>query len=211
MANAVACKMDSRSPQTDNKRLSSDHVDEVRRRLAERSPDAAFTAAEAAIYTGRSTRTLKRAIDAGVGPKREKNPDVSGLGATNRHTRYRKADLDAWREGLVGFATDFHGFQDLTLDAPWVIEGDCVAGHLLDLADVEAVLEVLAANAAVFLRLDEALLRHWVSANRRLPYQEAFTAICQSAMQAADSAAQRDALEEATMPAEGGSRRRPGL
>lgn len=200
--------METSLTQAISKRLSADQIEDVRARLAQRPPDAPFTAAEAAIYTGRSTRTLKRAIDAGVGPKREKNPDVSGLGATNRHTRYRKADLDAWREGLVGFATDFHGFLDLTLDAPWVIEGDCVSGHLLDSADVEAVLEVLAANTVVFLRLDEALLKPWASAKLRLPYQEAFTAICRSATLAADSAAQRDALEEGTMPAEGGSRRR---
>lgn len=57
--------------------------------MHDRHPDSEMTASEAAIYTGRSTRTLKRAIDAGVGPRREKNPDISGLGATNRHTRYR--------------------------------------------------------------------------------------------------------------------------
>ena len=79
-----------------------DQLEETRGRLAQRPPDAAFTAAEAALYTGRSIRTLKRAIDAGVGPRREKNPDVTGKRATNRHTRYRKADLDAWRESLIG-------------------------------------------------------------------------------------------------------------
>lgn len=184
-------------------RLSAAELEQVRARLAQRPPDAAFTAAEAAIYTGRSTRTLKRAIDAGVGPKREKNPDVTGLGATNRHTRYRKAHLDAWRESLVAFATTFREFDDLAADAPWVIGGDKITGHLLDLSDVEAVLQVLGADAVIFLRLDEALARAWAETGMRGGYQEAFERVCRQAMRAAADAAQRDAMEQDTGPALG--------
>lgn len=192
-----------RSPDS---RLTTDDLEQVRTRLAQRPPDAAFTAAEAAIYTGRSTRTLKRAIDAGVGPRREKNPDISGLGATNRHTSYRKADLDAWRESLVAFATGFTDFDDLAADAPWVVEGGKVVGHLLDLADIEAVLQALGADAVVFLRLDEALQRAWLAAGTRKAYQEAFEVICQEAIRAAADAGQTDAMEEATGPALGEGR-----
>ncbi|MDH5824194.1 helix-turn-helix domain-containing protein [Luteimonas sp. RD2P54] len=173
-------------------------MDEVRVRLAQRPPDTAFTASEAAIYTGRSTRTLKRAIDAGVGPKREKNPDISGLGATNRHTRYRKADLDAWRESLVAFATEFRSFSDLALDAPWVMEDSRLVGHLMDLGSAEAVLDTLDADAVVFLRLDEALLRAWSSVDLRRGYQEVFEAICGEIVQTTAAALQRDIMEHDT-------------
>lgn len=187
--------------------ISNDDLERIRARLAGLPPDTAFTAAEAAIYTGRSIRTLKRAIDAGVGPRREKNPDVSGRGATNRHTRYRKADLDVWREGLVSFATDFRSFDDLTADAPWALIGECLVGHLQDLESVDAILEALAADAVVFLRLDEALRQSWASADRRRPYQDAFEAVCREAMRTAADAAQRDALEAETGPASGDGRR----
>lgn len=187
------------------KRLSPDQLEKVRIHLARSPPDTAFTAAEAAIYTGRSVRTLKRAIDAGVGPKREKNPDISGRGAANRHTRYRKADLDVWREGLT-FATDFRSFDALAADAPWALMGEQLAGHLLDLESVDAIMDALAADAVVFLRLDEALQRSWASADRRRPYQDAFEAVCWEAMRAAADAAQRDALEAETGPALGEGR-----
>ncbi|SDW84826.1 helix-turn-helix transcriptional regulator [Lysobacter enzymogenes] len=186
--------------------MSSDDLDRIRARLALLPSDTAFTSAEAAIYTGRSTRTLKRAIDAGVGPKREKNPDVSGRGATNRHTRYRKADLDAWRESLVSFATDFRSFDDLTADAPWMLVGEQLTGHLLDLESVEAILEAMAANTVIFLRLEEALQQSWASDDLRRPYQNAFEAVCREAVRAAADAAQRDALEAETGPALGEGR-----
>lgn len=186
--------------------LSVEELERARLLLGQRPPDAVFTAAEAAIYTGRSTRTLKRAIDAGVGPKREKNPDASGLGATNRHTRYRKVDLDQWRESLVAYVTDFRDFDDLAVDAPWVMEEDKLVGHLLQLADVEAMLVALGSESVIFLRLDEALRRAWASADRRRHYQNAFEAICREAMRTAAEAAQQDDMEEETGPAPGGSK-----
>lgn len=190
--------MSNRLALSSSKHLTIDHLEEVRTLLGLRPPDAAFTANEAAIYTGRSTRTLKRAIDAGVGPKREKNPDISGLGATNRHTRYRKADLDAWRETLIAFATTFRKFDDLAADAPWVVEGDRITGHLLDEADVEAMQQVLGEDAVIFLRLDEALGQAWKSADVRNTYRKSFETICQQAVREAAAAAQRDALEVST-------------
>lgn len=186
--------------------ISNDDLERIRARLAGLPPDSAFTAAEAAIYTGRSIRTLKRAIDAGVGPRREKNPDVSGRGATNRHTRYRKADLDVWRESLVSFATGFRSFDDLAADAPWALIGERLVGHLLDLESLDAILEALAADAVVFLRLDEALQASWTSIDRRGPYQDAFEAVCQEVMRATADAEQRDALEAETGPALGEGR-----
>ena len=185
--------------------ITQDQLDEIRARLAQRPPNDPFTSAEAAIYTGRSTRTLKRAIDAGVGPKREKNPDVSGLAATNRHTRYRKAELDAWRDSLVSFATGFRDFDDLAMDAPWVIDHGQIAGHLLDQKDMEAVLRVLAADAVVFLQLDEALGQAWTLTERRQVYQEVFQTICERAVEAATVAGQRAAMQGNTEPAQGES------
>lgn len=197
----------ARTPTSDrSKQLTSDQLEEVRARLAQRPQDAAFTAAEAAIYTGRSTRTLKRAIDAGVGPRREKNPDISGLGAANRHTSYRKADLDAWRESLVAFATDFRDFDDLAADAPWVVEGDRITGHLLDLADIDVVLQVLNVNEVVFLRLDEALRRRWLPESKRESYGESFDRICSETMQAVRDAQALDAMETRTASALAGSK-----
>lgn len=187
-------------------RLTRVQLEEVQSHLARLPPDTALTAAEAAIYTGRSIRTLKRAIDAGVGPKREKNPDISGRGAANRHTRYRKADLDAWRESLTSFATGFRTFDDLVADAPWALIGERLVGHLLDLESMDTILDALAADAVVFLRLDEALQQSWASLDRRRLYQDAFEAVCLEAMRAAADAAQRDALEAETGPALGEGR-----
>lgn len=181
--------------------LGTEALEQVRAQLAARPADAVFTAAEAAIYTGRSTRTLKRAIDAGVGPRREKNPDISGLGATNRHTRYRKGDLDAWRAGLVGFATGFHGFDELAMDAPWVQEAHRVAGHLLDLTSIEAMLEALANDAVAFLRLDEALGERWASPALRVHYAAQFRQILADTLAGMDAAGERDALDAMTAPA----------
>jgi len=191
--------------------MSSEDLDQIRARLAQLPSDTAFTSAEAAIYTGRSIRTLKRAIDAGVGPKREKNPDISGRGAANRHTRYRKGDLDAWREALVTFAISFRSFDDLAADAPWAIVGERLAGHLLDLETVEDMLALLAAEAVVFLRLDEALQQSWVSVEGRRSYQDAFDAICSAAMRASADAAQRDILEASTAPGSGDNKGRSRL
>lgn len=190
-------------------RLGLEQLEEVRARLAQRPPDAAFTAAEAAIYTGRSTRTLKRAIDAGMGPRREKNPDVSGLGATNRHTRYRKEDLDAWRESLVAFATGFKDFDALAMDAPWVVEGDTILGHLLDLESIEAVLQALEVDAVVFLRLNEVLHRSWASSGMRRTYLETFRSTCQSSVDYAAAFAQTQEIEAATGAAIGEHRKPP--
>lgn len=121
-----------RLTQVVQKRLSAEQLAEVRRRLEEHPEDADFNAVEAAIYVGRSTKTLKREIDAGVGPARAKNPDASGLYATNRHTRYRRGDLDAWRSNLIRFAVAFKRFDDLTLNAPWIVtnEGNIRGAHL---------------------------------------------------------------------------------
>lgn len=47
-----------RLTQTAQKRLTADQLAEVRRRLEERPEDADFNAVEAAIYVGRSTKTL---------------------------------------------------------------------------------------------------------------------------------------------------------
>lgn len=186
--------------------LGVEQLEEARTRLAQRPPDAVFTAAEAAIYTERSTRTLKRAIDAGMGPPREKNPDISGLGATNRHTRYRKAGLDAWRESLVVFATSFRDFGGLSMDAPWVVEGDRVVGHLLDLASIEAVLHALGEDAVVFLRLDEVLRKKWASLELRGRYQEIFRGACLEEIRELADAGQQEVMERETGPAIGESR-----
>jgi hypothetical protein len=173
--------------------ITQDQLDEIRARLAQRPPNDPFTSAEGAIYTGRSTRTLKRAIDAGVGPRREKNPDVSGMAATNRHTRYRKADLDQWRDGLIGFTTKFWDFDDLVTDAPWLVENDRIVGHLMDLEDIDTVLLALGADTVVFLRLDEALRQSWADAALRASYQEVFERIRLQALSDAAAAAQTDA------------------
>ncbi|WP_267087020.1 helix-turn-helix transcriptional regulator [Xanthomonas sacchari] len=159
------------------KRLTSEQLEEVRTRLANRHPDSDFNAAEAAIYTGRSTKTLKRAIDAGVGPKRAKNPDVTGRMATNRHTRYRKSDLDAWRLGLVSFATQFRTFDDLTLESPWIVQDDVVLGHLLDAKDLDAMIGILGVDAVAFFRLDEVLKLRWSDADMRSRYELKFTSV----------------------------------
>lgn len=82
-----------------------------------------------------------------------------------------------------------------------MVEGDRITGHLLDLADVEAVLRVLGEDAVIFLRLDEALRRSWATSEHRRPYQRAFEAICHEAMRAAAASAQCDDLEKDTAPA----------
>jgi len=161
-----------RLTQTAQKRLTADQLAEVRRRLEERAEDADFNAVEAAIYVGRSTKTLERAIDAGVGPARAKNPDASGLYATNRHTRYRKGDLDAWRSSLISFAVAFKRFDDLTLDAPWIVTSEGkIRGHLLDAESVDVVLRALSDEAVVFAPINEALREAWANVPARRVYE----------------------------------------
>lgn len=180
------------------KRLTSEQLEEVRRRLANRHPDSDFNAAEAAIYTGRSTKTLKRAIDAGVGPARSKNPDVTGRMATNRHTRYRKSDLDAWRLGLVSFATQFRTFDDLTMESPWIVQDDVVLGHLLDAKDLDAIIKILGEDAVAFFRLDGALRLRWSDAGLRLCYESEFRSVTEHTLDEFKASAERHELRRDT-------------
>ncbi|WP_099540137.1 hypothetical protein [Stenotrophomonas maltophilia] len=184
-----------RLTQIAQKRLTAEQLAEVRRRLEERPEDADFNAVEAAIYVGRSTKTLKRAIDAGVGPARAKNPDASGLFATNRHTRYRKGDLDAWRSSLISFAVAFKRFDDLTLDAPWIVTNEGkLWGHILDAESIDAVLRALSDDAVVFATLNEALREAWSNMPARRAYEAVFDDLVEHERAAIKAAGERDAL-----------------
>ena len=178
--------------------MTSSQIEEIRARLSRRGADADFTAAEAAIYVGRSERTLKRAIDAGVGPKREKNPDATGKQAKNRHTHFPKHELDRWRAGLYGFTSSFpssfRDFESLTEDQPWVVAEGRVFCHLMDVGDVDEVMEILAGGLVEFYRLDEALLERWAALDLRRIYQDQFKAVIEGSLDAVVSAEQKDTL-----------------
>lgn len=184
-----------RLTQVAQKRLTAEQLAEVRRRLEERPEDADFNAVEAAIYVGRSTKTLKRAIDAGVGPARAKNPDASGLYATNRHTRYRKGDLDAWRSSLISFALEFKRFDDLTFDAPWIVAcGRQIQGHLLDAESIDAVLRALSDEAVVFSPINEVLKEPWSDVSARRVYEAMFDELVAHERAAIKAAGERDEI-----------------
>lgn len=184
-----------RLTQVAQKRLTADQLAEVRRRLEERPEDADFNAVEAAIYVGRSTKTLKRAIDAGVGPARAKNPDATGLHATNRHTRYRKGDLDAWRSSLISFVIAFKRFDDLTLDAPWIVTNEGkIRGHILDAESIDAVLRALSDEAVVFAPINEVLREAWANLAARMAYEAIFDELVGYERAAIKAARERDAL-----------------
>jgi len=177
--------------------MSSGQIEEIRARLSRRGPDADFNAVEAAIYLGRSERTLKRAIDAGVGPAREKNPDVTGKGAVNRHIHYPKHELDRWRASLQGFAdwsSIFGSFQSLTEDQPWVVAHGKVFCHLLDAGGVEEVMDLLAAEHIQFYRLEEALIERWATLDLRSIYQDQFRSLVERTLDEVRAAADKDAL-----------------
>lgn len=72
-----------------------------------------------------------------------------------------------------------------------MVEGERVVGRLLDLESVEVMLQALADDAIVFLRLNEALRRSWVSLDTRRIYQKAFETICREAMREVAGAGQR--------------------
>lgn len=183
------------------KRLGSGQLEDIRRRLHDRSPEDDLTAIEAAIYCGLSTRTIKRAIDAGIGPDRQKNPDVTGSGAVNRHTKFRKAELDAWKKSCTtfeSFSGKFSGFEDLANDEPWVMDGSKVAGHLMDVGDIDDVMAVLKSGEVEFFRIDEALRARWVSFPMRKLYAKEFRAAVERAQAEIQSAGERDVLESET-------------
>lgn len=180
------------------KTLGPGAVEEIRRRLHKRHPDDDLTAIEAAIYCGMSIRTIKRAIDAGHGPARQKNVDGTGRQALNRHTRYRKSALDAWKQSHVGFETitgKFNAFGDLANDEPWVMHGDKIAGHLFDVGDIDEAVRLLASGEVDFYTLYEALRLHWLSLDLRKIYEKQFDAIVEDAKSDIHSASQRDALD----------------
>lgn len=183
--------------------MSSHQIEEVRARLSRRGPDADFSAVEAAIYLGRSERTLKRAIDAGVGPKREKNPDVTGKAAVNRHTHFPKRELDAWRASLHGFtnafSSSFTNFEALMEEQPWVVAEGRVFCHLMDAGNVDEVMTILEEGLVVFYRLDEALLERWASLDLRTIYQDQFKATVSLALDAIASAEEKDTLGAETI------------
>jgi len=184
-----------RLTQVAQKRLTAEQLAEARRRLEERPEDAYFNAVEAAIYVGRSTKTLKRAIDAGVGPARAKNPDAGRLYATNRHARYRKGDLDAWRSSLIGFAVEFKRFDDLSSDAPRIVTGEGkICGHLSDAESVDDVLRALSDDAVVFAPLNRALREAWSDVSARRAYEAVFDGLVEHESAAIKAPRERDAL-----------------
>ena len=192
--------------------MSSHQIEELRARLSRRGSDADFNAVEASIYLGRSERTLKRAIDAGVGPKREKNPDVTGKGSVNRHTHFPKHELDRWRTSLYGFASSFPSsfgdFESLTEDQPWVVAEGRVFCHLLDVEDIDEIMEILAEGLVEFYRLDEVLLERWASLGLRKIYQGQFKSVVERSLDDAASAEQKDTLLfETTAVSQSGTRR----
>lgn len=179
-------------------RLTGEQREVVRRRLRQRDPDDELNSVEAAIYTGVSTRTLKRAIDAGKGPERGKTPNTTGSNAVNQHTRYRKADLDAWRANNRSFDTftgAFNAFDDLVVDEPWIMAGNRVVGHLFDVGDVDDLMAILASGEVEFLRLDEALRERWIDISLRSSYQAKLAEIFETTLSDVQSAADRDALD----------------
>ena len=179
--------------------MNSMQLEQVREHLARRSPDVDFNAVEAAIYTGRSERTIKRAIDAGVGPRRQKNPDASGKSAVNRHIRYRKSDLDLWQASLYEFAPSFSGrfdsFDSLTQDQPWLVAQGRVFCHLAHAGDAAQILEILEEELVVFCRLDEVLQLRWASVPIRSLYQDAFFRILEHVRSGISAATDRDRLD----------------
>lgn len=176
--------------------MDSRAYEEVKARLARRSPDVVFNSVEAAIYCGRSARTMKRLLDAGLGPVPQKNPDITGKGATNQHLHFRKSVLDAWL--VMGFTSAFSNrfsnFESLTEDQPWVVAEGRVFCHLMDVGDVDEIMEILATGLVEFYRLDEALLGRWAALNLREIYQDHFKAVIERTFDDIASAEQKDAL-----------------
>ncbi|KGM52275.1 hypothetical protein N792_03960 [Lysobacter concretionis Ko07 = DSM 16239] len=179
-------------------RLTSEQLEVVRRRLHQREADDDFNSVEAAIYTGVSVRTIKRAIDAGKGPERGKTPNTTGSNAVNQHTRYRKVDLDAWRANNRSFDTftgAFNAFDDLVVDEPWIMAGNRVVGHLFDVGDIDDLMAILASGEVEFLRLDEALRERWIDISLRSSYRAKLASIMETTLADVQSAADRDALD----------------
>lgn len=201
LANGELEAIPARITHADHKRLSAEQLETVRKRLHERHPDDDFTAPEAAIYLRCSVRTITRAIEAGLGPPRGKNPGTPSSSALNHHTRFPKSGLDSWREKNRNFepATGtFKAFEDLTRDEPWIFDGERVVGHLLDAESIEAALDLLAEMDIRYLRLDEALLERWISVGARRVYEAHFTSAIEAASADIDSARQRDELDAGT-------------
>lgn len=185
------------------KRLTAEQMEEVRNRLSKAPPGRIFNSTEAAIYTRRSLRTIKRAIDAGVGPERQKGKSLTGSLAVNQHTLFAREALDVWMGSITSFETvatgAFYRMDDLVREEPWIIRQGVIHGHLFDAGDIEAVLALLEAGEVEFLRLDEALAGQWVSVDARTPYHEALLSVLDGAKGMAESAMQRDLLAAATM------------
>lgn len=191
----------ARITHADHKRLTAEQLETVRRRLRERHPEDDLTAPEAAIYLSISVRTITRAIDAGHGPTRGKNPGKPGSAALNRHSRYRKSDLDNWRSRNFSFepaSGRFATFEDLTRDEPWIFEGERVVGHLLDAASAEEVLDIIAQVDVRYLRLDEALTERWKAVGARRVYQALFMGTMEAAIGDVQSATERDQIDTDT-------------
>lgn len=184
------------------KRLGTAQLEEIRRRLHDRHPDDELTSIEAAIYCGVSVRTIKRAIDAGKGPDRRKNVDATGNHAVNRHVRFPKRGLDAWKKSMAAFETisgQFNSFDDLVIDEPWVMDGDKIDGHLFDVGDIDAVMTMLAEGDIEFYRLDEALRQRWSSISLRKIYEVQFRKVVEFTQDEIEIASARDVQDVETL------------
>lgn len=212
MTQRISSSIPARLTAAAAQRLSAEDLDTVRDRLSKAPADRVFNAAETAIYTGRSVRTIKRAIDAGLGPRRQKNPSTNSQPwrTTNQHTRYRKGDLDDWMRGITSFESawsgSFRDFDDAVRDEPWIVLAGTIHGHILDAGDMDLVLDLMDAEMIEFLRIDEALAQRWASASARNPYQQAFLSILEQARSIASSVDDGAFIDNETGEAEGDSR-----
>lgn len=194
------------------KRLTAEERSKIKDELANASPDRVFNAIEASIYVDRSVRTIKRAIDAGVGPSRQKNPSTNPQPwkTTNQHTKFRKSELDVWMSGITHFESSWTGsfrdFDDVIRDEPWIVIDNVVHGHLLDAGDIALVLDLMDEELIEFLRIDEALAQRWITASARKPYQDAFLAILRQAENLTASTNGAVEIGGVTGDASGGSR-----
>jgi len=208
---SIAWQIPKRLTQRAAAGLDSRMYEELKSRLARRQPDTVFNSVEAAIYTGRSARTLKRLLDAGLGPVPDKNPDITGKGATNQHLRYRKSVLDAWMiQGFTtAFSSRFSSFDALTEEQPWVFAEGRVFCHLLDFQDTDALVGLLGQEEVEFWRLDEVLLERWATPQLRALYQVAFSEVLEAVQADISSAVERGQIEGETGPALAQSARKP--
>ena len=193
-----------RSPM--KKPLTKDEKAQLRAKLcaqvAQLGPDDRISTAQTAAVLDRTTKTLERWRELGMGPECDPPEVPKGVKQTTQHFKYRKSVVVAYRGGgSMGFAVAWE---------PWAMDSrGRLQGLAYDFLDFDALLEGMASDTVLIASIEEALQEPWVSAAAMKPYYDEHVEALKLSEQLARKAFDLRSLEDSVATPEPSAPKRP--